>query len=148
MRTKFAYLISVLRRDFVNQCSRLLQKDGITPGLLYPVLYIGRHPNCAPKEMMQFLQMDWGLVQRSLDKLVAEGLVRREKNPQDRRCYHLSLTDKGERVFGDSHDMIAAWDAEKLSVLSLEEQEQLEQLLCKVAIALRMDGKSRTTGKK
>ncbi len=136
MYINFAYLISVLRKDFVNECSRLLQQDGITPGLLYPILYIGKHPNCAPKEMMQFLQMDWGLVQRSLDKLVAEGLVCREKNPQDRRCYHLSLTNAGQRVFAKSHDMLAAWNAQKLSVLSQEEQEQLERLLSKIAASL------------
>ena len=60
MKVKLAYYISELRRDFVKECSRKLQEDDLTPGLLYPVLYIGRHPGCSPKELTEALHMDWG----------------------------------------------------------------------------------------
>ncbi|WP_417091129.1 MarR family winged helix-turn-helix transcriptional regulator [Marvinbryantia sp.] len=92
MKVKLAYYISELRRDFVKECSRKLQEDDLTPGLLYPVLYIGRHPGCSPKELTEALHMDWGLTQRTLDRLVASHLISREKNPLDRRRFSLNLT--------------------------------------------------------
>ena len=36
----FAYFVSVLRKDFVTECSRKLAQDHITLSLLYPISYI------------------------------------------------------------------------------------------------------------
>ena len=43
-----AYAVSQLRADFVAFSSRKLEALGITQGLLYFVLYIGRHPGVPP----------------------------------------------------------------------------------------------------
>lgn len=139
MNTKLAYFISELRRDFINECSQKLQEIQMTPGLLYPMLYIGTHPRCSPKAVMESLHMDWGHTQRTLDKLVNDQLITREKNPGDRRSYCLNLTDKGSEVFRKSQEMTVAWNKEKLSVLTPEEQKQLSILLNKL---LNTGGKS------
>lgn len=132
MNTKLAYYISELRRDFVNECSEKLQEDHITPGLLYPMLYIGRHPGCSPKAVMESLRMDWGHTQRTLDRLVNDKMISKEKNQKDRRGYCLNLTEKGCSVFQKSQEMIVSWNEEKLAVLTKEEQERLGILLDKV----------------
>lgn len=132
MKTNLAYFVSVLQKSFVNDCSRKLQQDHVTLGLLYPILYIGKHPDCSPKEVMQSLNMDWGFAQRTLDKLVAENLISREKNPEDRRCYHLNLTADGYRLLQKSHELIDAWNEQKLAVLTPDEQLQLKNLLEKI----------------
>lgn len=46
-----AYAVSQLRADFVAFSSRKLEALGITQGLLYFVLYIGRHPGCTPSDL-------------------------------------------------------------------------------------------------
>lgn len=132
MKVKLAYYISELRRDFVKECSRKLQEDDLTPGLLYPVLYIGRHPSCSPKELTEALHMDWGLTQRTLDRLVASHLISREKNPLDRRRFSLNLTKEGFQVFQKSHDIIVSWNEEKLALLTPQEQACLESALKKM----------------
>lgn len=132
MKTNLAYFVSVLQKNFVNDCSRKLQQDHVTLGLLYPILYIGKHPNCSPKEVMQSLNMDWGFAQRTLDKLVADNLISREKNPKDRRCYHLNLTADGYRLLQKSHGLINVWNEQKLAVLTPDEQLQLKNLLEKI----------------
>ncbi|MFR8171529.1 MAG: bilirubin utilization transcriptional regulator BilQ [Marvinbryantia sp.] len=132
MKVKLAYYISELRRDFVKECSRKLQEDDLTPGLLYPVLYIGRHPGCSPKELTEALHMDWGLTQRTLDRLVASHLISREKNPLDRRRFSLNLTKEGSQVFQKSHDIIVSWNEEKLALLTPQEQTCLESALKKM----------------
>lgn len=135
MKQSLAYFSSELRRDFVNTCSHELQKSHLTPGLLYPILYIGNHPACSPKEIMQSLRIDWGQLQRSLDKLVSDGWILKEKNPADRRAYRLNLTAAGRQMFQKSHEMISAWDEQKLSVLSPEERRQLILLLSRILLA-------------
>lgn len=132
MKVKLAYYISELRRDFVKECSRKLQEDDLTPGLLYPVLYIGRHPGCSPKELTEALHMDWGLSQRTLDRLVASHLISREKNPLDRRRFSLNLTKEGALIFQKSHDIIVSWNEEKLALLTPQEQTRLESALKKM----------------
>ncbi len=82
----FAYFVSVLRKDFVTECSRKLAQDHITHSLLYPILYIGKHPACSPQELTQALNMDWGFTQRSLDKLASEHLISRKRDEKNRRC--------------------------------------------------------------
>ena len=132
MKINLAYFISVLRKNFVSDCSRKLQQDHVTLGLLYPILYIGKHPDFSPKEVMQSLNMDWGFTQRTLDKLAADNLISREKNPKDRRCYRLNLTADGYRLFQKSHELINAWNEQKLAVLTPDEQLQLKNLLEKI----------------
>lgn len=131
----FAYFVSVLRKDFVTECSRKLAQDHITLSLLYPILYIGKHPSCSPKELTQALKMDWGFTQRSLDKLASEHLISRQRDEKNRRCYHLELTDDGCRLYHKSHDLIRAWNEQKLSVLTPDEQAQLTTLLEKIVQA-------------
>lgn len=131
----FAYFVSVLRKDFVTECSRKLAQDHITLSLLYPILYIGKHPSCSPKELTQAMNMDWGFTQRSLDKLASEHLISRQRDEKNRRCYHLELTDEGCRLYHKSHDLICAWNEQKLSVLTPDEQAQLTTLLEKIVQA-------------
>jgi len=44
------------------------------------------------------LAIDPGAMTRSVDRLVAKGLVRRERSQQDRRVVHLVLTTEGRRA--------------------------------------------------
>ena len=44
------------------------------------------------------LHIDPGAMTRSLDRLEAKGLVRRERSTEDRRVVHLVLTDEGRKV--------------------------------------------------
>ena len=45
----FAYLITSLRKDFTEFCNEKLQEMGLTQGLLFFILYAGKHPQCSPK---------------------------------------------------------------------------------------------------
>jgi len=44
------------------------------------------------------LELDPGAMTRSLDRLEAKGLVRRERSTEDRRVVHLVLTEEGRKV--------------------------------------------------
>ena len=79
----FAYLITSLRKDFTEFCNEKLQEMGLTQGLLFFILYAGKHPQCSPKELTEALHMDTGYCARSLAKLEEKGFLVQERNPAE-----------------------------------------------------------------
>lgn len=53
MMQSLAYHVSVLRKDFFNYCGEKLEEMELTPGRLYFLTYVARHPGCSPKELAQ-----------------------------------------------------------------------------------------------
>lgn len=126
----FAYYSSVFYRDFVAYTAKKLQSMGLHYGLLFFVVYVGKHPGASPAEMTKALGVDWGHSQRSITKLVEDDFMTKEKQG---RSYALNLTQKGEQAFELSHQVFAEWDAQRLAGLTQAERETLLGLLCKIA---------------
>lgn len=124
-----AYAVSQLRADFVAFSSRKLEALGITQGLLYFVLYIGRHPGCTPSDLSAALHADSGHTTRSIHKLEETGFVIRKPHPTDRRASVLELTAKGRETMEASRGMFAQWDSYLLEQIPEEERRQLLELL-------------------
>src|SRR5690606_37103779 len=59
-----------------------------------------RHPDGLRMNVLsRYLMVTGGNVTGLTDQLVKEGLVRRTENPEDRRSWCVSLTDKGRSEF-------------------------------------------------
>lgn len=125
MTHSLAYYVMLLRKDFTEYCSQKLQEIGLSQGLLFFILYIGKHPGCSPKGLGEALKMDSGHVARSLTKLVQAGFIFQEQNQKDRRAHILRLTAKGEEAFELSHALFFQWDREVLKDMDEEEQKLL-----------------------
>lgn len=133
MVSSIAYYITLLRRDFAGCCSRELGKLGLSQGLLFFILYVGRHPGCTPGQLAAALHMDAGHTARSLAKLEQGDFLLRRPHPQDRRAQTLELTGRGREAFELSHALFARWDAQAAAALTGEEQARLLDLLEKLA---------------
>ena len=124
-----AYYATVFHRSFTAYTTQQLQKLGLNFGSLFPVLYVGKHPDCTQAELTAALGLDWGYSQRCVTKLVEEGFLTREKSG---RAYHLALSPKGQQAFQVSHQVFFDWDKQALAALDESEREQLFTLLAKV----------------
>lgn len=133
MIQSLAYYTTLLKKDFTEYCYNQLLEMDLSQGLLFYVLYIGKHPHCSPKELNQALHMDTGHTTRSLAKLEQSGFIKQDTNSQDKRARILSLTRKGEQAFQASHQLFFQWDKEIMKDLSQQEQAQLLSLLEKLA---------------
>lgn len=94
-------------------------------------------------ELSQRLMVTGGNVTGITDGLEKEGLVIREVDPGDRRVYRVKLTPEGRRLFKrmaaeHEHRVI-----ELLKPLSLEQKEQLMQLLGALKAGLNADEEPR-----
>ena len=124
----FAYYLSVLYKDFYAYAGARLHPLGVNNGLVFFVIYVGKHPGCTPSELTKTLHVDWGYSQRTVTKLVEEGFLKREKLG---RAYHLDLSPKGQQAFQVSHQVFFDWDQQALAALDEKEREQLFALLAK-----------------
>lgn len=124
-----AFYATTFHRDFAAYITARLQKLGLSFGLLFPLIYVGKHPGCTQAELTSALGLDWGYSQRSIARLVEGGFLTREKSG---RAYCLNLSEKGQEAFGLSHQVFYDWDKERLAALEPAERERLIALLAKV----------------
>lgn len=132
MRRHLSLYLSALHKDFMEYCNTGLSKLKLTQGLLFFILYIGRHPGCSPSNIYADLGFDTGHTTRSLEKLIASGFVLKKKSEEDKRSCILELTPSGEDAFAYSRDLVSEWEKKTLSSLSEEEVSQLLYLLNKI----------------
>lgn len=132
MKPSVAFLTAALYRDFLAYSTGELKKLGLSYGQLPFLLYVGKHPGCAPAELTNQLHLDWGYSQRSITRLVECGILIKKRNEAEARSYQLFLTEEGENVFAGSYGVVESWDAKKSKRLPPEEQEQLITLLYKL----------------
>ena len=125
-----AFQSAALYRDFSAYTGEKLEQMGLHFGLLFFLIYVGKHPGTSPTELTEALRLDWGHSQRCITKLVDGGFLTREKAG---RRYRLDLTDKGRKAFAASHQVFFDWDEKRLATLTPEEQETLFTLLRKLA---------------
>lgn len=85
------------------------------------------------RQLAEFLRLDPSQIVALVDGLEGSGLVVRSPDPGDRRSNIISATAAGRAVFVKAHEAARRAEAEALSALSPLEQEQLRQLLARVA---------------
>lgn len=130
---KFTRAISTLE-------THLYQSDtfeGLTPsqfGVLETLYHLG--PLCQG-ELSSKLLKSTGNMTLVLDNLEKQGLVRRERESEDRRLVTVHLTPTGELTIRRIFPQVAAQITALLSALTAEEQETLGQLCKKLGKSLR-----------
>jgi len=75
-----------------------------------------------------------GNITMVIDNLEERGLVKRERNRQDRRFYAVRLTSEGRRLIGSIFPRHAAKIVEEMKSLTRSEQEELSRLCRKVGL--------------
>lgn len=83
-------------------------------------------------ELSRGLELDPGAMTRSLDRLEAKGLVRRERSTADRRVVHLVLTEEGRKVARKVPPVMAEVLNKHLQGFSEAEWKQLIGLLTRM----------------
>ncbi len=96
------------------------------------MLTLGRHPGLTAAEITSRWAMDKMAISRAIQRLDAAGYIRRDRNPDDRRSFRLSLTGAGtafhRRILPMAHERYRTF----LSCLSRDEEETLRRALGKL----------------
>ncbi|MEV0381068.1 MarR family winged helix-turn-helix transcriptional regulator [Nonomuraea sp. NPDC050643] len=87
---------------------------------------------CSQQTLSEELRIDRSVMVTVCDDLERAGLVRRERNPRDRRSYAVTVTESGRRRLTEAEQSIPAFLDGTFQPLSPEERDQLTALLGKL----------------
>lgn len=87
-------------------------------------------------ELSQKLLVDKSNITGLLDKLEALGQIKRNKAPNDRRSYHITLTEAGRELVEGLDVLYSGMVEQVMSVFTEEECEQFVSLTRKLRISL------------
>ena len=89
------------------------------------LLYIVKTGNATSKKLSDILEVTPANVTGVIDRLILQGLVQREENPEDRRVTLLQATDKGKKLIANLEENKLEHMAQLLSSLNEEELNHL-----------------------
>lgn len=106
--------------------------DQITLDQSMTLIYLVKFPDLTQKELARLLFKDSASLTRSIESMVTKGFLTRSINEEDRRSYKLTITPTGRAAIDKLPAIIATNRAEALQGITLEELDQLAQLLDKI----------------
>ena len=107
----------------------LNDRRGQRPAQNRVLFLLHRYGAITQKQLQQHMQIQQGSLSELLGKMEASGLITRSRDPQDKRQVILQLSEKGIAVEHANHDQVMAENNEMFSVLSKQEQKELERML-------------------
>ena len=126
------FLINKAAQSVVARSDALLEPFGINSrhyGILYVIV---QEPGLPQKAIGEKLRIDRTTMVKLVDDLEKLGLVQRQKDPNDRRAYALSLSALGEEKLPDISQHVQQAEALILASLTPEEIQQLLAILIKL----------------
>src|SRR3954447_20140733 len=122
----------LLRTAFDRRVRRL----GITRAQWLVLTRLHRHPGASQSELADMMEVERASAGRMIDRLEANGWVKRRGKRDDRRVKRVYLTPEAERVHKRIWRVAEATVEDALADLSAQESAQLRQLLGRVKKSL------------
>ena len=103
----------------------LRTKSSVTPGGMFVLGSLKRNGILSMSDIGKCLSMPKPHITVIVDKLIEEGYVERQHDPNDRRIVNVLITEKGLKDFEEIKLVISENLKERLHSLNAEEQDQL-----------------------
>jgi DNA-binding MarR family transcriptional regulator len=115
------YRLGMVQREILRHALAELGSQGFTA-----LAVIHRYGPVRVSDVAERLRIDLSVASRQCAALVAAGHAEREADPDDRRAYRLTATERGSRVLRESHRRmveafarpLAGWPEEEIVALA------------------------------
>jgi Transcriptional regulators len=115
-------IISVYPLLYKTISRPIKHQSSVTPGGMFVMGSLKRNGVMSMSDIGKCLAMPKPHVTVIVDKLIEEGYVERQNDPNDRRIINILLTEKGTEVFHEIKATLA--ENMKIKLLNLPEEEQ------------------------
>ena len=95
------------------------------------IMFIYDNPNCSQEDLVNMFSQSKGNIAKVLKKLEDLGYIKREINPENRRKYMLTTTDKGNNLVPKYRQISKEWERE---VGITDSDEELRKRIMEIAI--------------
>ncbi|WP_019616904.1 MarR family winged helix-turn-helix transcriptional regulator [Psychromonas ossibalaenae] len=131
-QSSFGWLINVVASQASKKFETELKKHGLTIALWPPLMCLWEEEGINQSEIAKKSKVENSTTTRTLDKLVALGLVERRDDPHSRRAFRIYLTDKGRALKEVLLPIPVAVNQDLLNTLDDDEQKEMIRLLQKL----------------
>ncbi|HEY6582983.1 MAG TPA: MarR family transcriptional regulator [Rubrobacter sp.] len=122
---------------FKRMVATIERESGVGGMKWFLLTVLGRGDGLSQGEFTQEYEMDPSRVTRTAQSLEADGLIRRERDPEDNRVMRMYLTEGGSEVLDRLPEINDQLRRRVHSVLSEEEFEELRRMLGLLAEAMK-----------
>jgi DNA-binding MarR family transcriptional regulator len=122
-----------LIQTFMQQSMRRVivyaKERGLSMSQMGTLLFLHRHETCAVSDIGDYLGITSAASSQLLNRLVEEGLVERNEDPEDRRHKLLELTPAGRKTVKEAIELRHSWLVGLAEALSSTEQNQVGEAI-------------------
>ena len=129
----FVFLLAELSRRYVQLFEELAQGTGLNLTTCRALAYLERHEGISQSRLAELASIEPMALVRLLDRLQAEGLVRRERDPQDRRAHRLLLEARAQPVLRQIRELSRRAREHTFAGVDADEREQFMRVLQQLA---------------
>ena len=126
------YLVNRLARLMAQQLADELRPAGIGIGQWAVLIFLWERDGMSQAELSRVVAIEAPTMVRTIDRMVRDGLVTRERDPRDARISRILLTDRGRSLRRELVPKAAAVNAANLQRLTLQEGRTLRRLIAKL----------------
>lgn len=123
-------------RQYVRACAL---SAGIPESYRTVIMYLYHHPGAGQTDIAGYAEITTSAVNQAVKSMQAEGYLRKETDPSDRRGSQLYLTDKCIAIAEQLHRQLAQADQGITDLIGAEKEAEMIALLEKVADYIRKD---------
>jgi len=125
MHSKFGFLSYEISHIIRQRFNKNAESFGITHAQWRALVHLSENKNCRQVDLAEILEVKPITLARQIDLLETAGLVRRNKDRDDRRAYRLELMPKALPIMAALWQITDAIEDEILAILSTEDKSVL-----------------------
>jgi DNA-binding MarR family transcriptional regulator len=128
-----AFLLSQLGYHSATRCAELLAPLDLQPGHYGVLTHLTAAEGLSQQQLADLLGVHRNVMVGILDELEARKLVRRERDPKDRRAHRIHLTPRAHEVLRQANTTIDGLEEDMFACLTPSEHDQIVALLKRLA---------------
>jgi DNA-binding MarR family transcriptional regulator len=122
-------MLTQLGQASLHSVRQALAAHGLKPRQLRVLDLLADRGGLGQRELGEVMAIDHSVLVQMLNPLEADGLVKRERNPQDRRRHVVTITMAGQRRLAAAQQTFHDVEAAFLAPLTDDQRAQLHSLL-------------------
>lgn len=99
--------------------------EGIPDSYRQVIMFLYHHPGKSQRSVAEFCEVTTSAISQTVKNMQADGYLRREADPSDRRNACLTLTQKGEDAAKRLHERLESSDEAITALLGAERENEL-----------------------
>lgn len=136
MHSKFGFLSYEISHIIRQRFNKAAEPIGFTHSQWRALVHLSENQNCRQIDLAEILEIKPITLVKQIDLLEEAGLVRRNKDMEDRRAYRLEITAKALPIIDQLWKIADAVETQVLSALTREEQQQITIVLERIKSSL------------